>query len=257
MLKAFNIPIFEKEGFEADDLLGTIVKEAKSQKSKINKIIIVTGDLDTLQLVDERTSIFTLKKGVKDTVMYDEAAVRARFDGLGPEQMADYKGLRGDPSDNIPGVPGVGEKTAIDLLKKYDSLDNLYKKINQPAKIDKDKLISPKLKEKLLANQEQAFFSKYLATIKQDVPIKFRPAEALARDFDEEKVAALFKELGFYSLIARLPGRVAPAAQEQSAVSLPFDRAEGLAGKERKLSRLISKAFYQKGFTNWKRRWRR
>lgn len=129
VLGAFNIPVYEKEGFEADDVIGTIARQAKKDKVKT---IIVTGDLDTLQLVDKDTEVFTLKKGVKDTVFYDEAAVRARFEGLGPEQMVDYKGLKGDPSDNIPGVPGVGEKTAIELLKQYGSLDELYKELENP-----------------------------------------------------------------------------------------------------------------------------
>ena len=107
VLAAFNIPVFAKAGYEADDLLGTISHQLKTKNYKL-KTIIVTGDLDTLQLVDENTNVYTLKKGVKDTIMYDEAAVRGRFGGLSPEQMNDYKGLKGDPSDNIPGVPGVG-----------------------------------------------------------------------------------------------------------------------------------------------------
>jgi len=211
VLGAFNIPVYEKEGFEADDVIGTIARQAKKDKVKT---IIVTGDLDTLQLVDKDTEVFTLKKGVKDTVFYDEAAVRARFEGLGPEQMVDYKGLKGDPSDNIPGVPGVGEKTAIELLKQYGSLDELYKELENPKGKFSAKGGSAsggknvKLKDKLLANKEQAFFSKYLATIKCDAPIKFKLKDALAHDYDKEKVIKIFKELGFYSLISRLPGEV-------------------------------------------------
>ncbi|MBU2219972.1 DNA polymerase I [Patescibacteria group bacterium] len=237
VLAAFNIPVFEAPGFEADDVIGTIVRQVKSQKSKV-KSIIVTGDLDTLQLVDKNTSIYTLKKGVKETMLYDEAAVRARFEGLSPEQMNDYKGLKGDPSDNIPGVPGVGEKTAIQLLKDFGSLENLYKELEKSklppspllrvklrtsnarlrraskthplTSLDKprDKPLrvkSRKLADKLLEFKEQAFFSKYLATIKQDAPIKFKLAEALTRDFDKEKVVKIFKDLGFYSLVNRLP----------------------------------------------------
>ncbi|MBU2037183.1 hypothetical protein KJ866_03250, partial [Patescibacteria group bacterium] len=236
VLAAFNIPVFEAPGFEADDVIGTIVRQVKSQKSKV-KSIIVTGDLDTLQLVDKNTSIYTLKKGVKETMLYDEAAVRARFEGLSPEQMNDYKGLKGDPSDNIPGVPGVGEKTAIQLLKDFGSLENLYKELEK-SKLPPSPLLRVKLRtsnarlrraskthpltsldkprdkplgvksnnlfKKLLDFKEQAFFSKYLATIKQDVPIKFKLAEALTRDFDKEKVVKIFKDLGFYSLVNRL-----------------------------------------------------
>ena len=215
VLAAFNIPVFESPGFEADDVIGTIVKQAKKDKVKA---IIVTGDLDTLQLVDKNTSVYTLKKGVKETMMYDAAAVRERFAGLSPEQMKDYKGLKGDPSDNIPGVPGIGEKTAIQLLKDFGSLENLYKELekshpagghpkgekikNQKSKI---KIKNQKLADKLLEFKEQAFFSKYLATIKQDAPIKFKLPDALTRDFDKEKVVKIFKDLGFYSLVNRLP----------------------------------------------------
>lgn len=210
VLAAFNIPVFEKEGFEADDIIGTLVKQAK--KSKV-KTIIVTGDLDTLQLVDKSTSVYTLKKGVKETMTYDEAAVRERFGGLEPEQMTDYKGLKGDPSDNIPGVPGIGEKTAIELLKKYGSLKKIYEEVEKNKENPSASLgvKSNNLFKKLLDFKEQAVFSKYLATIKQDAPIKFRLADALTRDFDKEKVIKIFKDLGFYSLITRLPSAMPQA----------------------------------------------
>lgn len=205
VLAAYNVPVFEKEGYEADDVIGTIVRQVKNKKIKV---IIVTGDLDTLQLVNENVNIFTLKKGVRDTAIYDVKAVKDRY-GLEPGQMNDFKGLKGDPSDNIPGVPGVGEKTAIELLKKYGSIENLYEKIAKPGSKEKNQ----KLVEKLLANKEQAFFSKYLATIKTDVPLKFNLADALEHDYDKEKVIKLFKELGFYSLVDRL----APAEKKETA----------------------------------------
>src|SRR3989339_114072 len=209
VLAAFNIPIFEKEGFEADDILGTIAHQVKTKNHKL-KTIIVTGDLDTLQLVNDKVSIYTLKKGIRDTIIYDEAAVRERFEGLLPNQMNDYKGLKGDPSDNIPGVPGVGEKTAIELLKEFGNLEKLYKEIGNPKSNFSAKGGSAsggkneKLKTKLLEFKEQAFFSKYLATIKQDVPIKFDLSAALTKDFDKQKVVELFKVLGFFSLVIRL-----------------------------------------------------
>ncbi len=205
VLAAYNVPVFEKEGYEADDVIGTIVRQVKNKKIKV---IIVTGDLDTLQLVNENVNIFTLKKGVRDTAIYDVKAVKDRY-GLEPGQMNDFKGLKGDSSDNIPGVPGVGEKTAIELLKKYGSIENLYEKIAKPGSKEKNQ----KLVEKLLANKEQAFFSKYLATIKTDVPLKFNLADALEHDYDKEKVIKLFKELGFYSLVDRL----APAEKKETA----------------------------------------
>ncbi|MBU1102296.1 DNA polymerase I [Patescibacteria group bacterium] len=214
VLHAFNVPIFEKEGYEADDIIGTLAEKVSRLKTKNEKLktIIVTGDLDTLQLIDENTNVYTLKKGVRDTVIYDEKAVKERY-GLTPEQIADFKGLKGDPSDNIPGVPGVGEKTAAELLKQYGSMENLYKEIEKleirklKTKKPKPKTINQKLIEKLLEHKEQAFFSKYLATIKRDAPIKFNLREALAQDYSREKVTNLFKELGFYSLVNRLAER--------------------------------------------------
>jgi len=234
VLAAFNIPVFEKEGFEADDVIGTLAKQA----SRKVKVLIVTGDLDTLQLVNDKVNIFTLKKGIKDTVVYDAAAVRERFGGLAPEQMNDYKGLKGDPSDNIPGVPGVGEKTAIELLKEYKSLENLYKQIEKtktPAK-------NTKLFDKLLEFKEQAFFSKYLATIKQDVPIKLDLAAAQTQDFDKQKVIALFKELGFFSLVSRLPGEAEkPAVEKKETGKEPLTLFDNEARVENKTEKDASR----------------
>ena len=235
VLKAFNIPVFEKEGYEADDIIGTIVKAVNSQHPTVNNII-VTGDLDTLQLVDKKTSVFTLKKGVKDTVLYDEKAVEERY-GLKPEQMNDFKGLKGDPSDNIPGVPGIGEKTAAELLKEYGSLENLYRQIESKLKTQnlklKTKTKNSKLFEKLLENKEQAFFSKYLATLKTDVPIKFNLSEALAHDYDKEKVIKLFKELGFYSLVDRLapPEKKKAVGEAENKMSAKISGADDVYEK--------------------------
>lgn len=122
LLRAMGISVYEKEGYEADDVIATIATSSKI------KNIIVTGDLDTLQLVDENTSVHTLKKGVSDIAVYDEKAVLERF-GLKPSQMVDYKALRGDPSDNILGVKGIGEKTATELIKKFGSIEKIYEKI--------------------------------------------------------------------------------------------------------------------------------
>lgn len=191
VLNALNIPIYEKQGYEADDVIGSVAKQAGQDA----KIIIVTGDLDTLQLVDDKTSVYTLKKGIKDTIIYDEKAVSQRY-GLMPSQMPDFKGLKGDPSDNIPGVSGIGEKTASELLKEFSSLENLYKNLEKLPK---------KIREKLEEYKDQAFFSKYLATIKRDVDIKFDLEKCRLADYEPDKVKKLFEELGFYSLLKRLP----------------------------------------------------
>lgn len=251
-LTAFNIPVFEQEGFEADDIIGTLAEQA----SKKVKVLIVTGDLDTLQLVSERVNVFTLKKGLQDTVVYDAAAVKKRFGGLSPEQMNDYKGLKGDPSDNIPGVPGVGEKTAVELLRQYGSLENLYQKAakaavndEQSAKNKKKKLgKNSKLFDKLREFKEQAFFSKYLATIRRDAPVAIDLAAAKTRDFDRQKVRALFKELGFYSLIKRLPDELVEDAPEKRTVKATASLFDGGAAapiavdEEREIQEKIEQA---------------
>ncbi len=196
VVKAFDIPIFEKEGFEADDIIATITKKT----GKDIEDIIVTGDLDALQLIDKNTKVYTLKKGISDTIIYDEKAVRERFE-LEPEQFVDFKGLKGDPSDNIPGVPGIGEKTAINLLKEFETIENLYGKLEK----GEAKSIPPALKKKLLENKEQAFFSKKLATVRYDVPLKFDLDACRVETYNPQEVIKLFQELDFKSLISRLP----------------------------------------------------
>lgn len=204
ILAAFSVPFFEKEGFEADDIIGTIVNLAP-KKQLIPKIetIILSGDLDALQLVNPQTKVYTLRKGVKDVVLYDEALVKEKYQGLSPNQLLDFKALKGDPSDNIPGVPGIGEKTAIDLIKKFGSLENLYKEIEERS--DKVRELKNKLKELLLKFKEQAFFSKMLALVRKDVPIDFSLDKCCWGKYDKEKVAQILKNLEFYSLISRLP----------------------------------------------------
>jgi len=198
VVKAFDIPIFEKEGFEADDIIGTIVKKT----GKDIEDIVVTGDLDVLQLIDKNTKVYTLKRGLTDTVIYDKEAVRKRY-GLKPEQFLDFKGLKGDSSDNIPGVPGIGEKTAIYLLKKFGTVENLYKRLEKGEAED----IPDNLKKKLLDNKDQAIFSKKLATIRCDVPIKFNLKDCRTESYSHQKVVELLQKLDFKSLISRLPSR--------------------------------------------------
>ncbi len=193
-LEAFNIPIFEKEGFEADDILGTICEQLKKEKDL--EIFLATGDLDTLQLVNKRVKVFTLKKGIKDTQIYDVEAVQKRFE-LTPAQMPDFKGLKGDPSDNIPGVPGVGEKTAIKILQTYKNLEGLF------GHLEKSDL-PVKLKDKLKEFEDQAFFSRELALIRLDAPIDFDLQAARWHDFDRNKVKDFLEKMRFFSLLKRL-----------------------------------------------------
>jgi DNA polymerase-1 len=198
IVKALNIPIYEKKGFEADDVIGTIIQQVKNNPPVGGiKNIIITGDLDVLQLIDKQTEVYTLKKGVKDTVVYNQTAVKERY-GLTPKQITDFKGLKGDPSDNIPGVPGVGEKTAIELIKKFGSLEKLYRGLPSSN-------LNPKLKARLLEYKDQAFFSQRLATIKKDVPLDFNLEKCRWGKFNRSRVIKLLKELEFNSLIKRLP----------------------------------------------------
>lgn len=194
VVKAFNIPIFEKQGFEADDLIGTISYKIANQEKDVESII-VTGDLDTLQLVNEKTKVYTMSRGLSKAVLYNQEAVKTRFGGLEPTQLKDYKGLRGDASDNIPGVKGIGEKGAINLLKEYQTLEEVYKHISE---------IKGATKEKLEKDKMQAFASKELGTIKLDVPLEFELEKCHRMNFDRQKVIDIFSELEFYSLIKRV-----------------------------------------------------
>jgi DNA polymerase-1 len=204
VFEALNIPIYSLPGFEADDMLGTIVEELKDNKEV--DIIIASGDMDTMQLIDDKhVQVYTLKKGIKDTILYDEKAVKARF-GFDPIYLPDYKGLRGDPSDNIPGVRGIGEKTGGTLITEYHTIENLYKALKKDKeKVRKTTGLSERFVELLLANEEEALFSKTLATIRRDAPINFKmPEKTFKETLDFAKVAKLFDELEFKSLGDRL-----------------------------------------------------
>jgi len=206
VLTAFGVPILEKEGFEADDIIGTV---AKKYANKEIDILIITGDLDTLQLIDDNIRVYTMKKGLNDTIIYGEKEVEERY-GLKVSQMIDYKALRGDSSDNIPGVKGIGEITATSLLKEFETLENLYKNV--------DKVKSKNVMEKLKKDKQMAFFSKRLGTIRLNVPIKISLKELDCQNhFDMEKIRTLFEELGFHSLLRRLPGGEPPKRPEIKA----------------------------------------
>ncbi|PSO46652.1 MAG: DNA polymerase I, partial [Parcubacteria group bacterium SW_4_46_8] len=134
VLESFGIPILTAEGYEADDVIGTVTSRMNEEHPNI-EVLVVTGDMDTMQLVGERTKIFSLRKGVKDTVIYDVQGVRDKYD-LEPNQIADFKGLKGDPSDNIPGVSGVGDKTATQLLQAFEHIENLYETLEGSESYD-------------------------------------------------------------------------------------------------------------------------
>lgn len=197
VVETFNIPIFELSGFEADDLIGTICQ--KTEKEKNLEKIIITGDLDTLQLVNNKTKVYTMSRGLSDSVFYDADKVAERYNGLRPEQMIDYKALRGDPSDNIPGVKGIGEKTAIDLLTEFKNLDGVYEAVkkNNPK-------IKGRILELLKEHRDNAYLSQHLATINLEAPLKFSLADIEFSNFKLENVINIFSELEFKSLLVKV-----------------------------------------------------
>jgi DNA polymerase-1 len=205
IFEAFNIPIYDAPGFEADDVLGTIVEQYK--KDKNIKIIIASGDMDTMQLVDgKKVQVYTLKKGITDTILYDEDQVVSRF-GFHPEFLPDYKGLRGDPSDNIIGIKGIGEKTATTLISKFQTIENIYKnfKKTKDSKEFKDIGITPRIFDLIKENEEEALFSKTLATIRKDAPINFvLPEKTFWENADIKKIENVFAKFEFRSMLARL-----------------------------------------------------
>lgn len=198
ILTNWGIPLIAQEGYEADDIIGSLV--AKFYSVPDLEFIIVTGDLDTLQLVNDKTKVYTFKKGLQDIVIYDEKAIEEKY-GLQPNQLVDFKALKGDPSDNIPGVPSVGEKTAIKLIKEFQSLDNLYQQLENNA----DQLqLSEKLKQVLLANKEQAYFSKHLALIDTNIVLDYSLEDLQYHQPSPNQITPLLKQLGFQSLVNRL-----------------------------------------------------
>jgi len=216
--QALNIPIYEKAGAEADDLIGTIVKSVDSGVEKI----IVTGDLDTLQLVNRHTKVFTMKRGLTNSIVYDEKAVVQRY-GLKPEQMVDFKALRGDPSDNIPGVKGIGEVTAIELLKNFKTLDGVYKNL-------KSKKIKDRIRELLREHKETAYLSYKLATIKCDVDLPFKLDDARFMDFNQEEAARIFNKYEFKSLLLRLQSLFGEIKKTKTRIS-PLEAKEIISDK--------------------------
>lgn len=200
--QVLDIPIYEITGYEADDVIGTLAKEAEKEGYDVT---ILSGDLDPLQLVNDKIKVLTTRKGITDTILYGEKEVEERY-GLKPEQLIDYKALKGDTSDNIPGVPKVGEKTAADLLKEFTTLENIYKNL--------EKIKKPALKENLRNNLHLAELSKKLGTIVTDVPIEVDFKKMQRHEIDWAKALPLFKKLEFESLVKKYGGAVEEFATE-------------------------------------------
>lgn len=210
LVEAFNIPQFELDGFEADDLLGTISCEMEKQDEVLT--VIVTGDKDILQLVkDEKTHVFIPGRGrFSHDVEYDEAKVEKKL-GVRPDQIPDLKALMGDPSDNIPGVKGIGVKTATILIQEFETLEKLYETVNLLAEQQEagNKSTHAVLKgatlKKLVADKQMAILSQNLATITCNAPVDFDLAACVTKDYDKNKVSDLFELYQFNSLKNMLP----------------------------------------------------
>lgn len=218
---AWGIPIYSCPGFEADDVLGTVTRDLS--KDKDTEIVIASGDMDTLQLVDDkRVQVYTLRKGISDTVLYDEKRVLTRY-GFNPELLPDYKGLSGDPSDNIIGVKGIGEKTATSLIQTFGTIEKIYKALKKGDEYKKAG-ISERIKNLLLENEEEALFSKTLATIRRDAPINFKLPKSWREELEVDKLTDLFRELEFRTMpdrIKRLLGRGASTPSQLPTAIAP------------------------------------
>jgi DNA polymerase-1 len=205
LLQAIDIPILELSGYEADDVIGTVAEQTHKTN---NELVIVTGDMDTMQLVRPRISVYTLRKSINDTVIFDTEAVIAKYQ-IHPDQVRDFKGLKGDPSDNIPGVPGIGDLRAVNLLKRFETLENVYTFVDKYEKfedIEKEnrEAFTKSIFENLKNNKEQAFFSRELATIIIDAPIGEVVNDSIEYTFPVEKAKEIFKHFEFYSLVKEL-----------------------------------------------------
>jgi len=221
VVEALNIPIFTLPGFEADDVIGTLAQQAVKLNTELRimnhgkkksdnnhnsrfmihdsptEVIIVTGDKDILQLVDDHVKVLMPQRGFAESFLVDKDGVKQKM-GVLASQIVDYKGLVGDPSDNYPGVLGIGPKTAINLLNDYKTLDGVYNNL--------DNIKNEKLRQKLIDGKENAYLSYKLATIVRDAPVKLEIDKCAVHDYDLQKVSALFEELEFRSLIKKLPG---------------------------------------------------
>lgn len=231
VVRAFRIPVLEAEGFEADDVLGTIARQAAKEGTPV---LILSGDRDLLQLVDERISVRLPGRSLSDSAEYDPSRFEQEW-GFPPLKLIDYKALVGDKSDNIPGVSGVGEKTATELLQKFGSLDSIYQNLED---------VPPRYRAKLEAGRENAILSRTLATIRTDAPVRLSMEECRVGQYAREEVAALFQTLEFRTLLSRLP---APAAAGIQLGMFGEQKPQAQPGRwqmvddERKLTDLLEK----------------
>ncbi len=202
LFNVFNVKTFEKPGYEADDLIATFAETFKKEKDV--QVVILTGDRDTLQIVEgDHVVVQTFNKGVSDTTIYNEKAVIEKY-GLAPDQMIDYKALVGDTSDNIKGVPGIGPKTAVDLVKRFGTVKKMFEKLHE----------DPKLVARFGAFKKEAELSEELVTLERHVPIEIPPLAELVPHEATSAIALYFQTMGFGTLIKRLLGQAEPEKKE-------------------------------------------
>ncbi|MCJ7839755.1 DNA polymerase I [Lederbergia sp. NSJ-179] len=214
LLDAYGIQRYELENYEADDIIGTLATKAEKDDFEV---LVVSGDKDLTQLSTDKTTVAITRKGITDIEAYTPEHIYEKY-GLKPSQIIDMKGLMGDQSDNIPGVPGVGEKTAIKLLKEFHSLENLLEHIDQVS--------GKKLKERLVEHKDQAVMSKELATIMKEAPVEVSIDELLYEGYEPEKLTAVFKELGFHSLLDKVEG--AEEIEEEEVKEISFEIVDSI-----------------------------
>jgi len=207
LLKAFGWPLYELDDYEADDIMGTLATQAEKRGIET---LLVTSDLDALQLVRPLTKVYVLKKGLSNIQLYSPASFEVKY-GLGVNQFLDLKALQGDASDNIPGVPGIGPKTATELLKAYGSLDGIYQNLN---------LIKDSTAKKLTEGKELAYLSKKIGAIWTDAPVKLNLKEVNGSNINPEELRSLLEKLEFRSLLRQLPAAMqVPASQQPKSSS--------------------------------------
>jgi len=240
LIEAFQFPIYMVEGFEADDVLGTLAVQAMEAGIET---YLVTLDSDVVQLVRDGVKVFMMRPFQRDVVVYDDEGARERY-GVEPEQMPDLKGLKGDTSDNIPGVPGIGDKTAVKLIQQFGSIENLYEHL--------DEVTPEKLRENLRKHEAQARHSKEMATIHTGAPVQLDLEATAFTHYDHDKVLTLFRELDFKSLAARLPpSSAAPAGSghEKAAALAAAAQAYTTVYNEKELDALAKRLTSAKSFS--------
>ena len=236
LVDAFHIPTFEIDGYEADDVLGTLSRQAGQQNVDT---LIVTGDNDMLQVVSPSTKVMSPRRSFSDTVIYDEAGVEEKY-GISAGQLTDFKSLTGDPSDNIPGIPGIGDKTAVKLLRQFDSLEGIYAHI--------DKITPEKLQASLRDHKAEVLRNKELATIVTDVPINLNLDACQVSAYDRPQVVELFRELGFAQLLSRLPEEI--EGTPTVAPGTPISKKDyHIIDTDQALDKLIANLLAAKEFT--------